>query len=153
MLASNAAGAEEPPAAWSPTLMMQVKRIGSVQVSPDGKRVVFAVREAVMEGDRSEYRTHLHLASVDGSGARQLTQGESSCDDGQWSPDGQWIAFVSGRAGKKNLWLIPPDGGEAEQLSDAKSDVISFKWSPDGRWLAYVALDPPTLDDEQRTRE
>ena len=33
------------PAEWTPLQMMQVKRITGVQVSPDGKRVVYAVRE------------------------------------------------------------------------------------------------------------
>jgi dipeptidyl aminopeptidase/acylaminoacyl peptidase len=147
------AGDVEPPRSWTPSLMMQVKRVGSVQVSPDGKRVAFTVRQAVMDGDQSEYRTHLHLANVDGSQGRQLTQGDKSCDDPQWSPDGEWIAFVSNRVGKKNLWLIRPDGGEATQLTESKSDVSSFRWSPDGRSLAFTALDPLTPEDEQRTRE
>jgi len=75
-LAAAATAAEEAvPAAWSPDLMMQVKRVGSVQVSPDGNRVVLTVRQAVMDGDLSEYRTHISLANMNGSKSRQLTQG------------------------------------------------------------------------------
>ena len=141
------------PLQWTPSLMLEVKRIGSVQVSPDGTRAAFTVRQAVLAEDRSEFVTHIHLAAVQGGQSRQLTQGEKSCDDPQWSPDGEWIAFVSSRGGKKNLWLIRPDGGEAVQLTDGKTDVTSFRWSPDGRSLAFVALDPPTPDEERQDRE
>lgn len=140
------------PSRWTPETMMAVKRIGSVQVSPDGKRVAFAVREAIMEGDISEFRTHIHLANADGTERLQLTRGDHSCDDPQWSPAGDRLAFISNRKGKKNLWLIRPDGGEAEPLTKMKGDVGSFKWSPDGRSLAFTAIDAPSEEDEKRKR-
>ena len=62
------------------------------------------------------------------SGAAQLTRGDKSCDNPQWSPDGKTIAFTSNRGGKNNVWLIPADGGEAEQLTDVKSGVGSHRW-------------------------
>ena len=60
-------------AEWTPSLAMQVKQIGSVQVSPDGTQVAFTVRCAVMEDDKSEYLTHIHLAIADGKSSWQLT--------------------------------------------------------------------------------
>ena len=135
------------PAGWTPALMMRVKRVGSVQVSPDGKQVVFAVRQAVMDDDRSEYRTHLHLADADGGKESELTQGIFSCDDPQWSPDGRWIAFVSERSDKKDLWAVRPDGGDAQRLTEVKTNVGNYRWSPDGKAIAFTALDPPALSD------
>ena len=85
-LAPVAVAEEIPPKEWTPALMMQVKKVGSVQVSPDGQHVAFTVRSAMMEGEKSEFLTHIHLAKADGSQSRQLTQGEKSCDDPQWSP-------------------------------------------------------------------
>ncbi len=150
--ASRVAGQPKNPA-WTPTQMMQVKRISGVQVSPDGKRVVFAVREALLDGGKSEYRTHIHVANADGSGSIQLTQGDKSCDDPQWSPDGKWIAFGSTRSGKRNLWLIAPAGGEPVQLTNMKIAVTSFKWSPDSKSIAFTAIDGPTLDEEKAKKE
>ena len=138
---------------WTPELMMQVKRVGSVQVSPNGRRVVFTVRQAVMDDNTSEYRTQIHLADIDGGHPVQLTQGDVSCDDPQWSPNGEWLVFVSRRVGKKNLWAIKPDGGEAIQITEIESDVSSFRWSPTGTQIAFTALDPVTEDEKRRTRQ
>ena len=150
------AAQDERPNQWTPSLMMQLKRVGSVQVSPDGKFVAYTVRQAIMNSEQSEYRTHIHLAYAElkpFEQSRQLTQGDKSCDDPQWSPDSKWIAFLSSREGKKNIFLIPRDGGEAIQLTDALSDVSSCQWSPDGKFIAFTALDPQTPEDKQKVRE
>jgi dipeptidyl aminopeptidase/acylaminoacyl peptidase len=138
---------------WTPAEMMKIKSILGVQVSPDGRRVVYVAREALTEGEKSEYLSHLHLANADGSDAFQLTQGEKSCENPQWSPDGESIAFTSSRSGKKNVWLIHVRGGEAQQLTDVKTSVASFKWSPDGKHIAYIAADPKTPDEEKKAKE
>src|SRR6516164_81997 len=102
---------------WTPAAILQVKRVGGVYPSPDGKRVAYTVREAVMEDLRSEVVTQIHLADWDGGNAVQLTRDKQSSDSPQWSPDGKSIAFISTRSGKANLFVIQLAGGEAEQLS------------------------------------
>lgn len=137
---------------WTTDLALQVKRIGSVQVSPEGSRVAFTVRHAVMSDEKSEYLTHIHVSGIDGSGATQLTRGDKSCDDPQWSPDGNWLAFLSARSGNKNLWLIRSALGEALQLTNIKSDVSSFRWSPDGRSIVFAAGESKSSEVEQREK-
>src|SRR5882724_3887082 len=87
-------------ASWTPELAMQVKRVSHVRVSPDGKRVAFVVAHAVMEPEKSEWLSHIYLAASDENNVVQLTQGEKSDTSPEWSPDGQWIAFLSARGGK-----------------------------------------------------
>ncbi len=142
------------PTEWTPELMMQVKQITSVQPSPDGTRVAFTVKAAVMEATKSEWLTHIHIASADGTKPFQLTQGDKSCTNPQWSPDGVWIAFTSSRGGtSSNIWFIRVDGGEAQALTDVKTSVIACKWSPDGKQMAYTAADPPTAEEEKASKE
>jgi dipeptidyl aminopeptidase/acylaminoacyl peptidase len=139
--------------AWSPESMMKVKKVGGVQVSPDGKRVVYVVTEAVMDGDRSEFVAQIFLADADGKNPRQLTFADKSSDNPQWSPDGQALAFASTRTGKRNLWLLRLAGGEAEQLTDVKTGVSSFKWAPDGKSIAFTMADAPTAAQEKQAKQ
>src|SRR5687768_8298397 len=82
-----AAAADAP--GWTPTEMLRVKRFGGVYPSPDGKRVAFTVREAVLEDLRSEFVTQIHLADADGGNPVQLTRGANNSEHPQWSPDGK----------------------------------------------------------------
>jgi len=137
---------------WSPELALQVKRIGNVAVSPDGNQVVFQVTEAVMEGEKSEWLSHLHIAATDGSRSFQLTQGEKSATAPAWSPDGQWIAFISSRGGKPNIWVIGASG-EARQITEVKTGVTAFRFAPDGKSIAFVMTDPPSEEEERAEQE
>jgi dipeptidyl aminopeptidase/acylaminoacyl peptidase len=133
--------------------MLAVKQVGAVQVSPDGRRVTYVVREAILEDQKSEFLAQIHVANADGSRSYRLTQGETSSEAPQWSPDGEHIAFLTRRSGKVQVWIIWVDGGEARQLTDAKGDVVGFRWSPDGRRIAYVATDPAPEDQEKKARQ
>ena len=138
---------------WTPELIMQLKKVGGVQVSPDGKQAVYVVTSAVMAGDKSEFVSQIYLADTDGNNSRQLTYANKSSDSPQWSPDGQWLAFALMRSGKRNLWLLRLSGGEAEQLTDAKTGVAGFKRA--ARWqvpcLHHVRR--PTPVEEKNTKQ
>jgi len=136
-------------AQWTPEEMMGAKSVGSVRVSPDGKRLVFTVTEPVMSEEKSEFLTQVWMAKADGSGANQFTFGDKSSTSPQWSPDGSWIAFTSSRSGKNNVWLIRADGGEAERLTDVRSEVGGFAWSPDGTQIAFSMSDPLNEQEEK----
>ncbi len=135
---------------WNPDKVLEIKQPFSPRLSPDGKWVVFSVEEAVVGPKTSRYLNHIWLASSDGASCFQLTQGEKSCYDPQWSPDGLWIAFRSSRnADQSNLWLIRPDGGEAVRVTDTRTGVGSYSWSPDGTKIAFLMRDPVSKKQQE----
>src|SRR5688572_32293166 len=139
---------------WTPDLALKVKRVGPVVPSPDGSRVAFVVSEAVMDGEKSEFNSQIHVGNSDGSGAFQLTRGDKSATLPRWSPDGQSMAFLSARGGDKtNVFQIRVAGGEAEQLTNEKSSVTTFAWAPSGKSIAFVMSDPKTEDEEKASKE
>ena len=138
---------------WSPELQIKLKGVASPRVSPDGKRVVYAVNEAAMTPDKSEYVNQLWLATIATKQNVQLTFGEKSSFNPKWSPDGNWIAFLSNRKdNKNNIYLLNVNGGEAEPLTDVKSGISNFAWSTDGESIAFRMADPKTEEEEKNDK-
>ncbi|HEY0365581.1 MAG TPA: DPP IV N-terminal domain-containing protein, partial [Pyrinomonadaceae bacterium] len=138
---------------WDPEMQMKVKAAGAPKVSPDGKRVVYTVNEAMMTADKSEFVTQIWLANIATKQNTQLTFGEKSSTNPKWSPDGNWIAFTSNRKDNRNqLYVLSINGGEAEPLTDGKSGVTDFDWSHDGRWIAFTMTDPKTDEEEKNDK-
>lgn len=153
--ASAAARAQTgaPPPAWTPELQIKVRAVGSPQVSPDGRRVVYTVSDPVTTADRSEYVTQIWMATSDGRESFQLTFGDKSSTNPKWSPDGTLVAFTSNRKeNRNNLYVLRASGGEAEPLTDVKSSIADFEWSPDGRSIAFAMIDPKTDEEEKNDK-
>ncbi len=122
---------------WSPINTLAIQRITSLDVSPDGRRLAFTVMQAVMTSYQSEFQSQVYLTDPEGSQPLRLTAGECSSFGPQWSPDGQFVAFLS----QKNVWLYSLGTGNVQQATDVPAGVSSFKWSPDGSMIAFTAAD------------
>ncbi|MCY3545869.1 MAG: S9 family peptidase [Gemmatimonadetes bacterium] len=147
---ANAAPADD---RWTPALSMRFHQVGSLAISNDGGKVAYTVREPLMEGEKSEYLSHIWVADADGSRNVQFTRGEHSAGSPAFSPDGAWLAFATGRSGSSQIWVIAMAGGEARQVTDAKPGVGQFRWSPAGDAFAFVMRDPQTEEEEKAAKE
>ena len=56
-------------------------------------------------------------------------------------PTVEWLAFVSDRDGKRQLYRIAIDGGEAERLTNGDEGVNAFAWAPDSERIAFTMTD------------
>jgi len=68
----------------------------------------------------------------------QLTQGEYDNLFPCWSPDGEWIAFISNMDGKYHLYVMRADGTNLTQLTRGDSEAFYCDWGSDG-WLYFVS--------------
>jgi dipeptidyl aminopeptidase/acylaminoacyl peptidase len=120
--------------------LLNVKSLFGARISPDGKWVAYTVNETDWKQDA--YVTHIWLANTVTGKSFQLTRGEKSCGNPQWSPNSEWLTFTTNRVGDKNqLFAIHPDGGEALQLTKAENGVNNYAWSKDGKSIAYTTSD------------
>src|SRR5215218_4694146 len=88
---ASAAGGQTP---FTFSEMLAAKRVGDPQVSPDGRLVAFTI--GVVNRDANRTVTQIYTMSPDGSNQKQITSGEKSSSSPRWSPDGKYIAFVTG---------------------------------------------------------
>jgi dipeptidyl aminopeptidase/acylaminoacyl peptidase len=105
-------------------------------LSPDGRRVAFAVSAADEDEDR--LRSSIWVAALDGSSPpRRFSEGPADTSP-RWSPDGRWLAYISttdGRHDDSHLRLAPLDGGTPARLGDLPGPVSQIAWSPDSTRL------------------
>ncbi len=111
--------------------------VGDPQISPDGSRILFSRKH--IDAEKNKYVTNLFSVDLQGK-VTQWTQGDAGNGGGRWSPDGQTIAFVSGRdKPASQIYLISASGGEARKLTNLPEGSIGgIKWSPDGSKIALT---------------
>ena len=82
--------------------------------------------------------SQIFAVETDGSDRRQLTNAANGNFLPAWSPDGNSIAFVSGRSGSPDVWTIADDGSTPRQITFSGGNLLPA-WSPDGTKLAFVS--------------
>src|SRR5690349_7678042 len=130
--ASLASGQDAPAAPRAITVedAFQIKAVDDPQISADGAWVAYTVETSSLKEDKSHTRIWISPTG-DGDSIAMTLEDETSTHP-RWSPDGKYLAFLSGRnAGKTQVYLLNRQGGEAEKITDTIQDVKSFEWAPD----------------------
>jgi len=132
--------------------VLSLKSVGIPIISPDGKDILFTMRQADWEKNR--YDTEIWL-SRDGAAPFQLTQTtDESSSSPSWSPEGRWIAFLANRDGKtRQIYLMNSAGGEAFKLTDHKESVNSYEWCPSGKSIAFTSTEPESKESKGREKQ
>jgi dipeptidyl aminopeptidase/acylaminoacyl peptidase len=128
--------------------LVSFARLSEPALSPDGKRVVYTLRETDLAADRG--RTDLWLLELDGDAApRRVTSNEENDSAPDWAADGSGVYFLSTRTGSAQVWYLPIAGGEATQVTRLPLEVAGFRASPRGnRLVVAIAVFPDCRDLE-----
>ncbi len=111
----------------------------SVRVSPDGQRLAVEIEDGVR-------RTIVLYDIARDAFSPLTTEGNNAAP--QWSPDGQWVVFMSDRTGNWDLYRKRADfSGRSEHLlaKDHRQSPVGF--SPDGQLLLFIDEHPTNLND------
>jgi dipeptidyl aminopeptidase/acylaminoacyl peptidase len=119
----------------------------SAAISPDGSTVAWAVRE------KAGSQIHLtNVANPDPATEKIVGTGSGAAGCGssepKWSPDGQWLAFVSDCTAKGDkqdqVFVWSKKTGESKQLTQLVGGMDSLAWSPDGKTIGFLFVENAT---------
>jgi dipeptidyl aminopeptidase/acylaminoacyl peptidase len=113
--------------------MLSLGQVGGVEVSPDGKTILYGVTYTDISLNKKN--RELFTVSLDGSNKKQITSTASSEAEAQWIADGKKIAFLC----EGQIWTANPDGTKRRQITKYKKNIDGFKFSPDGKKLLFIA--------------
>ncbi|GAF78929.1 unnamed protein product, partial [marine sediment metagenome] len=110
--------------------MLTMDRLSDPQVSPDGKWIVFVLRQTDLQANKG--RTDLWLVGTDGTDLHRLTSHPEGDSNPRWTPDSKSVFFISTRSDSAQVWRIRIDGGEAQQVTNLPLDIGNLLVSPNG---------------------
>lgn len=102
--------------------------ITDFHLSPDGKRALFNARGEIFTVP-AQYGNTRDLTNTPGVHERHA----------QWSPDGQYIAFISDKSGENEIYILKTDGKSqpVQITSGADTYYYAFTWSPDSKKILF----------------
>jgi dipeptidyl aminopeptidase/acylaminoacyl peptidase len=133
--------------------LLALKIVSDPQISPEGSLIAYTVQSNEETNTSSSSIWLIHSQDSKTHTPRPLTgTGTQKHHDfaPRWSPDGQFLAFLSDRNGTVQIYILPLAGGETQQVSNLKQNITEFSWRPDGKaflahssWKAIDDLNQP----------
>jgi dipeptidyl aminopeptidase/acylaminoacyl peptidase len=125
--------------------LIKMHRVSGATVSNDGQWIAYAVATPDLEANRSV--SNIWVVRSSGGTPIQVTQGGRD-NSPAWAPDGKTLAFLSGRNGGSEIYLLAMTGGEAKKLTQLSTGADLFRWSPDGKTIVFTSSVYPDCKDD-----
>ncbi len=105
--------------------------VDAFDISPSGRRAVISTRGQI-----------LTIATDRGDITRIAPDTMASRNDQpRWSPDGKYLAFISDRSGRDEVWIADSETKAPKKITDLDNEKGALVWTPDSKALLYTAAD------------
>jgi len=85
------------------------------------------------------YGSDIWISELNSNEAKRVTSTSAVESNPYFSPDGNWIAFSSNRAGSNNVYIVSKDGGEPKRLTWHPSNATVRGWTNDGKHVLFAS--------------
>ena len=124
----------------------RLRSVGSVEFSPDGRRVAYTV---VMRDRPGRPYSQIWILDVASGKSTRLGAEKERAGEPKWSPDGKSLAYFGGEDEQEGLRVAAADGTGAiflAKVSGSNSPLpgqgSGVTWSPDSKQIAFVSATP-----------
>lgn len=121
----------------TPEALWAMGRIGGLDVSPDGKKIVYTV--AYYSVPENSSNREVFVMNTDGTDNKQITKTPFNENEAVWIKGGEKIAFLSNETGGSQIWEMNPDGTDRRILSEFDGPIEGFSFSPDGKKVLFIS--------------
>lgn len=119
----------------TPEKLWQIERLYGVEVSPDGKQVIYLQKSYDLEANSGKAR--LYKMNPDGSSKQAISDESESIISAQWRPDGKKIGYLSSKSGSVQFWEMNPDGSGVVQVTDFEFSISNVHYAPDLKHISF----------------
>lgn len=124
-------------ATLTPELLWKLKRLSGGKVSPDGKKILFEIREFDVEANKGN--TDLFVFDMASNTYQQITHTATSEMEATWGK-GNMIWFLQAANDGIHLFNMNADGTSIAQVTPAGlPEIEGFKLSPDETRVVFIA--------------
>ena len=123
---------------FTPELLNSLGRVSDPKVSPDGKKILYAVSYESIEQNKGN--RELWVMDADGKNPVRITKTKNSEGNAVWINEGKQIAFTyrDGEA-KTQMWVMDADGSNRKCVSELEEGVDGFVLSPDEKRVVLIS--------------
>ena len=105
--------------------------VDNFDISPSGRRAVISARGQI-----------LTIATDRGDITRvNPDKMASRSDQPKWSADGKYVAYISDKSGRDEVWISDPEGRTPKKITSLDNEKGALVWTPDSKLLLYTAAD------------
>jgi tricorn protease len=105
--------------------------VDAFDLSPSGQRAVISARGQILT--IATNRGDITRIAPDAMATRNQSP--------KWSPDGKFVAYLSDKSGRDEIWLTDPDGKTPKQITNLDFEKGTMMWTPDSKALVYAVAD------------